>query len=122
MIKENEALNKSIEWIRNNPYTEEIINVSEVELLDSIERIDVSEIQGSYPVNVRFTAMQKIEVTYRNKYNGLQKDIIVAGFDAIRYQECRNNMYDGDYLNENIISIEFIGEYSKTIETIYNIL
>ena len=117
-IKKNEALNKSIECIKNNSYTEEIVNISDVELLSSMEKVIVSEIQGDYPMDVRFTAMQKIEVTYRNKYFGLSKDIIVAGFDAVRYKECRNNMYEGTYLNENIISVEFVGEYSKTIDTV----
>ena len=86
-IRVNKALNDSIEWIRKNPYTEEVVSISDVELLDSKERFTVSEIQGDYPVDVIFTAMQKIEVTYKNKYYGLRKDIIVAGFDAVRYKD-----------------------------------
>ena len=117
-IRVNKDVNNSIEWIRKNPYTEEVVSISDVELLDSKERFTVSEIQGDYPVDVIFTAMQKIEVTYKNKYYGLRKDIIVAGFDAVRYKECRNNMYEGEYLNNNIISVEFIGEYSKIIDTV----
>ena len=62
--------------------------------------------------------MQKIEVTYKNKHFGLRKDIIVAGFDAVRYKQCRNNMYEGKYLDNDIISVEFVGEYSKRIDTV----
>lgn len=111
----NKALKESIEWIKNNPYTEEVVSVSDVQLLDSMDRIIVSEIQGQYPVDVRFTAMQHVEVVYKNKYYGLMKAVIVAGFDAVRYKECRNGMYEGEYLNKNVISVEFVGEYSKTI-------
>ena len=119
MYKINKALNQSIEWIRNNPYTEEIIDISEVELLNSGERIVVSEFQGAYPVDVKFTAMQKVEVTYRNnQYNRVFKDTIVAGFDAVRYEKCINNMYKGEYLSYETISVEFIGEYSKISDTI----
>jgi hypothetical protein len=117
-ILKNKAFDDAIKWIENNPYTEEIVNVSDVELLESREKVVVSVAQGDYPVAVKFTAMRKIEVTYKNKYYGLSKDIIVAGFDAIRYKECLNNMYEGEYLDDSIISIEFVGEYCKTIDTI----
>ena len=62
--------------------------------------------------------MQKVEVTYENKYYGLRKDIIVAGFDAVRYKRTYTSLYEGDYLSDRIISVEFIGEYAKNIETI----
>jgi hypothetical protein len=117
-ILTNKKFDDAIKWIKNNPYTEEIVNVSDVELLESREKVVVSVVQGDYPVAVKFTAMQKIEVIYKNKYYGLSKDIIVAGFDATRYKECRNNMYEGEYLDDSIISIEFVGEYCKTIDTI----
>lgn len=117
-IKRNKAFNDAIRWIRNNPYTEEIVTISDVELLTNQDKVVASEVQGDYPVDVKFTSMQKMEVIYKNKYYGLSKDIIVAGFDAIRYRECRNNMYEGKYFTNNIISIEFIGEYYKVIDTI----
>ena len=117
MYKINKALNQSIEWIRNDPYTEEIINISEVELLNSGERIVVSEIQGEYPADVKFTAMQKVEVTYRNN-NRVFKATIIAGFDAVRYKKCMNDMYKGEYLSYETISVEFIGEYSKVSDII----
>lgn len=117
-IRENKALNESIDWIRNNPYTEEIINISDVELLNTEKRVCVSIYQGDYPVDVKFTEMQKVEVTYRNKNFGLRKDIIVAGFDAVRYKEAYTSLYEGQRLSDRIISVEFIGEYAKNIETI----
>lgn len=112
-LKANKAMQECIDWIKNNPYTEAIISISNVKPLGASEQIIVSEKQGEYPVDVKFTPMQKVEVTYQNKYYGAKTDIIVAGFDAVRYTMCNNDMYEGTYLNKNIIAVEFVGEYAK---------
>lgn len=111
-IKENKALQKSIEWLKNNKYCK-VISVSEPILLGVTERIVVSEIQGDqYCTDVHFTAMQKVIVEYDN--NGvIIKDEILAGFDAVRYTLCDTSSFTGDYLSDSIIKCEFIGEYSK---------
>lgn len=118
-IKEIEKIKETIEWIRNNPYTEEIIDISPVEFIDKTEKVIISEIQGDYPIDVKFTAMQKCIVTYRNKYFGIKKDIIVAGNDAIRYKYVTTPLYEGDiladYENFSLMSVEFIGEETKII-------
>lgn len=72
-IKEIGKIKESIEWIRNNSYTEEIIDISPVEFLDKTEKVVVSESQGDYPTDIKFTAMQKCIVTYRNRYFGIKK-------------------------------------------------
>lgn len=118
-IKEICKIKETIEWIKNNPYTEEIIDISPVEFIEKKETIIVSEIQGDYPVDIKFTAMQKCIVTYKNKYFGIKKDIIVAGSDAIRYKYAMNSLYKGDVLADHygvrLISVEFIGEETKII-------
>lgn len=72
-MRMNKTIENIIENIRNNEYTEEIITVSNVELLLENKRKIVSVYQGDYPVSIKFTPMQKVEVTYRNKYFGIQK-------------------------------------------------
>lgn len=118
-IKEIGKIKEFIELIRNNPYTEEIIDISSVEFLDKTEKIVISESQGDYPVDIRFTAMQKCIVTYKNKYFGIKKDVIVAGSDAIRYTYVTTPLYEGDILAEygdfGLISTEFIGEEGKIL-------
>lgn len=115
-IKMNKALRNAIEEIRNNPYTEKIISVSDVKLLDGTEHFVVSETQGDqYRTEVRFTAMMEVTVTYVNKYYGEMTDKIVAGFDAIRYTKCNTNIYEGNYLDSNTIKVEFLGEYAKIL-------
>ena len=113
-IKLNKALQNAIEEIRNNPYTE-IVAVSDVELLDGVERYVISETQGEYRTEVRFTAMMEITVTYVNKYYGEMEDRIVAGFDAIRYTKCNTALYEGNFLDSNTIKVEFLGEYAKIL-------
>lgn len=114
--KENKALRDAIEEIRNNPYTGKIISVSDVKLLDGTEHYIVSETQGDqYRVEVRFTAMMEVSVTYVNRYYGKMTDRIVAGFDAIRYTKCNTAAYEGNYLDSNTIKIEFLGEYAKIL-------
>lgn len=115
-IKMNKALQNAIEEIRNNPYTEKIISVSDVGLLDGTEHFVVSETQGDqYRTEVRFTAMMEVSVTYVNMYYGKMTDKIVAGFDAIRYTKCNTAAYEGKYLDSNTIKIEFVGEYAKIL-------
>ena len=117
-ICKNSALLKSVEAIKNNKYTEEIISVTNIKLLNNRERFTISEIQGNITVYIKFTAMQKLEVTYENSNFGLMKETIVAGFDAIRYRDNINSEYSGEYLDENCMFVEFVGECSKTIESI----
>lgn len=118
-IKEIGKIKEAVEWIRNNPYTEKIIDISPVEFMDKTEKIIVSEIQGDYPIDVKFTAMQKCVVTYKNKYFGIKRDIIVAGCDAVRYKYVTTPLYDGDLLTDygdfGLISTEYIGEETKII-------
>lgn len=118
-VKELEKIKESIEWIRSNPYTEEIIEISPVEFLDKTEKVVVSELQGDYPEDIKFTAMQKCIVTYRNRYFGIKKDVIVAGSDAIRYKYVTTPLYDGkllaDYGDFGLISTEYVGEATKII-------
>ncbi len=118
-IKEIGKIKESIEWIRNNPSTEEIIDISPVEFMDKTEEIIVSKAQGDYPVDIKFTAMQKCIVTYRNKYFGIKKDIIVAGSNAVRYEYVTNPLYEGDILADygdfGLVSVKFIGEETKII-------
>ena len=117
-ICKNSALLKSVEAIKNNKYTEKIISVSNIKLLNNRERFTISEIQGNITVYIKFTAMQKLEVTYENSNFGLKKETIVAGVDAIRYRDNINSEYSGEYLDENCMFVEFVGECSKTIESI----
>lgn len=114
-IKLNKALQNAIAEIRNNPYTSEIVAVSDVKLLDGTEHFVVSETQGEYRTEVRFTAMMEITVTYVNRYFGEMTDKIVAGFDAIRYTKCNTVLYEGNFLDSNTIKIEFLGEYAKIL-------
>ena len=115
-IKTNKALQNAIAEIRNNPYTEEIVAVSDVELLDGIDHYIVPETQGDqYRTEVRFTAMMEVTVTYVNKYFGKMTDKIVAGFDAIRYTDCYTSTYNGEYMANNTIKVEFVGEYAKIL-------
>lgn len=115
-IKLNKALQNAIEEIRNNLYTEEIVAVSDVKLLDGTEHFIVSETQGDqYRTEVRFTAMMEVSVTYVNRYYGKMTDRIVAGFDALRYTKCNTAAYEGNYLDSNTIKVEFLGEYAKIL-------
>ena len=115
-IKMNKALQNAIEEIRNNPYTEKIISVSDVKLLDGAEHYIISETQGDqYRVEVRFTAMVEVSVTCVNRYYGEMTDKIVAGFDAIRYTKCYTSTYNGEYMTNNTIKVEFVGEYAKIL-------
>lgn len=115
-IKTNKALQNAIEEIRSNPYTEEIVAVSDIKLLDGTEHYIISETQREqYRVEVRFTAMMEVSVTYVNRYYGEMTDKIVAGFDAIRYTKCNTAAYEGNYLDSNTIKIEFLGEYAKIL-------
>lgn len=115
-IKINRELRKAIEEIRSNPYTEEVIAISDVELLDGTEHYVVSEEQGDqYRTEVRFTAMMEVSVTHINRYYGEVTDKIVAGFDAIRYTKCNTAAYEGNYLDSNTIKVEFVGEYAKIL-------
>ena len=114
-IKINMALRNAIEEIRNNSYTEEIIAVSDVELLDGTDHYVISETQGEYRTEVRFTAMMEVSVTYVNRYYGEMTDKIVAGFDAIRYTKCNTAAYEGNYMDNSTIKIEFLGEYAKIL-------
>ena len=112
----NMALQNAIEEIKSNPYTKEIVAVSDVKLLDGTEHYIVSETQGDqYRTEVRFTAMVAVTVTYINKYYGKMEDKIVAGFDAIRYTKCNTAAYEGNYLDNNTIKVEFVGEYAKIL-------
>lgn len=113
MLKLNKAMLEKIENIKNNPYTEKIISVSEVEDMP-FERMCISIAQGNYPTEIKFTAMQKVVVTYINTYFGERTEIIYGGFDAVQYTHdvvgvC--NKYYGD----DIISIKFVGEIAKAI-------
>lgn len=117
-MRMNKTIENIIENIRNNEYTEEIITVSNVELLLENKRKIVSVYQGDYPVFIKFTPMQKVEVTYRNKYFGIQKDIVLMGYDAVRYKECLNGAYEGEYLSEDIIAVDFVGEFATVTKTI----
>lgn len=115
-IKMNKALQNVIEEIMNNPYTEKIISVSDVKLLDGTEHYIISETQGDqYRTEVRFTAMMEVSVTYVNRYYGKMTDRIVAGFDAIRYTDCYTSTYNGEYMANNTIKVEFVGEYAKIL-------
>jgi hypothetical protein len=115
-IKMNKALQNAIEEIRNSPYTEEIVAVSDVKLLDGTEHYIVSETQGDqYRVELRFTAMIEVSVTYVNRYYGKMTDKIVAGFDAIRYTKCNTAAYEGNYMDSSTIKVEFVGEYAKIL-------
>lgn len=115
-IRENKELQEAIDNLKSNPYCE-VIHVSDVELLDNRIKCIEDLVYGDYPIYVKFTAMQKVEVTYKNQ-NKIKKDIIVAGFDAVRYRECRNGMYEGEYLDDCIITVDFLGEWTKTIDTV----
>lgn len=115
-IKTNKALRNAIEEIRNNPYTSEIVAVSDAKLLDGTEHYIVSETQGDqYRTEVRFTAMMEVSVTYVNRYYGKMTDRIVAGFDTIRYTDCYTSTYNGEYMANNTIKVEFVGEYAKIL-------
>lgn len=115
-IKMNKALQNAIEGIRNNPYTSEIVAVSDVKLLDGTDHYVISETQGDqYRVEVRFTAMMEVSVTCVNRYYGEMTDKIVAGFDAVRYTKCNTAAYEGNYLDGVTIKIEFLGEYAKIL-------
>lgn len=115
--KKNKAIEEKINWIKDDKYTEEVISISDVELLSGLKRETISELQGDYPVDIIFSAMQKVEITYRNKYYGIRKATIVGGFDAVRYKYCMTDAYEGDYLSNKIIGIEFIGEEAKIVES-----
>lgn len=116
-IKTCKGIERTIEWIRNNPYTEKIIHVSEVELLSNNERVFYSEIQGAYPVDIEFTAHQKVVVTYLNTYFGVCKATILGGFDACRYKKEATSMYNGEHLGEYLIGVEFLGEWAMIVDT-----
>ena len=113
MLKLNKAMLEKIESIRNNPYTEKIISVSEVE--DMIpKRMSISIASGNYPVIIKFTAMQKVEVTYINTYFGERTEIIYGGFDAVQYKHDAEGMCD-EYYGDDVIDIKFVGEIAKAI-------
>ena len=113
MLKLNKSMLEKIENIRKNPYTEKIISVSEVE--DMIpKRTSISITQGNYPIEIKFTAMQKVAVTYINTYFGERTEIIYGGFDAVQYKHDTEGMLD-EYYGDDVIDIKFIGEIAKAI-------
>ena len=114
-IKTNMALQNAIGEIRNNPYTSEIVAISNVKLLDGTDHCVISETQGEYHTEVRFTAMMEVSVTYVNRYYGEMTDKIIAGFDAIRYTKCNESIYEGNYMDSSTIKVEFVGEYAKIL-------
>ena len=118
MHKKNKAIESTIQWIKDNKYTEEIISISDVELLSGLKREVISELQGDYPVDIIFSAMQKVEVTYRNKYYGVMKATIVGGFDAMSYKYSMTDMFEGSYLSNRLIGIEFIGEEARITDNV----
>ena len=115
-IKENSALQAKINSIRNHKYVSEILEVSPIELLYNQSPMIASIHQGDYPENIKFTPMQKVCVTYRNTNPsiGIVTETIYAGFDAVRYSYCMNGMSKAERLAENLIGVEFVGEYAYT--------
>lgn len=113
MLIMNKAMTEKIESIRNNPYTEKIISVSEAE--DMIpKRMSISIASGNYPVIIKFTAMQKVAVTYINTYFGERTEIIYGGFDAVQYKHDAEGMHD-KYYGDDVIDVKFVGEIAKAI-------
>lgn len=43
MHKKNKAIESTIQWIKDNKYTEEIISISDVELLSGLKREVISD-------------------------------------------------------------------------------
>ena len=115
MLKSNKAIFEKIESIKNNPYTEKIISISEIEDMLCPERMGISVSQGNCPIEIRFTAIQKVAVTYVNIYFGERTEIIYGGFDAVQYKRDAEGTYNGEYYGDDVIDIEFIGEVAKTI-------
>ena len=118
-LEVNKALQKSINWIKNNKDTEKILSISKPKAIDP-KTIVVPISHGEYPRTVEFTAMQQVMVTYKNKYFGIVQDTIVCGFDAREYQQSLSSLYKGNYLGKTIISIRFVGECATIINTINN--
>lgn len=111
-VKKISAIEQQIKFMENNNCAVEIIDVSEVELLSGEPRECVSLVQGAYPIEIWFTPMQKVTLTYLNKYFGVCKCVIIAGSDAIKYTRAETPMYEGYYLSEHLIDVEYIGEYA----------
>lgn len=111
-FQRNEAMIRSLKWLEKN--CEDVKVLTPVFAIKS-RRETCSIYQGAYPVDEKFTATIAVIISYRANNKTLY-EVIYGGYDCIRYKKCITDDYQGTALGEELISVEFIGDGSHTIE------
>ena len=115
-LKHNHAIADIVKRYANDPYCKSSVEISEAMALPDQEPVRVTEAQpgGGCGLFVRFTPMQEATMTVRYA-NGREATYRVqAGFDAVRYRDCMC-LYDGPWLSDDVIGVEFVGEYAHAM-------
>ena len=112
-LKYNHAIDGIVERYGNNPYYPASVDISEPTLLSCQEPVRVTEAQpgGGCGLFVNFTPMQEATMTVRYANGRTATYRVQAGFDAVRYRDCMC-VYDGPWLSDDVIGVEFVGEYA----------
>lgn len=112
-LKRNSAIAAIVKRYENDPYCKATVEISEVTALPGQDPIKIVEAQpgGGCGLSVRFTPMQEATMTVRCENGRVVTYRVQAGFDAVRYWDCMCR-YDGMWLSDDVIGVEFLGEYA----------
>lgn len=112
-LKHNTAIDAIVKRYENDPYCKATVEISEATALTGQDQIQVVEAQpgGGCGLSVRFTPMQAATMTVHCENGRVVKYRVQAGFDAVRYRDCMCR-YDGPWLSDDVIDVEFVGEYA----------
>ena len=113
-LKLNHAIDAIVKLYENNRYCKSV-KITEVKALLDQAPVRVTEAQpgGGCGLFVNFTPMQEATMTVRYANGRTATYRVQAGFDAVRYRDCMC-VYDGPWLNDDVISVKFVGEYAHT--------
>lgn len=117
-VKTNNAIASIAKLYAGNPRNKAVVEICDLTLLSNQEPIQVVEAQpgGGCGMFVRFTPMQQATMVVRHGNGRVATYLVQAGFDAVRYRDCMCR-YDGPWLSDDVIAVDFVGEYAHATLT-----
>lgn len=112
-LRHNHAIDGIVKLYASNPYYKASVEITEVNALLDQAPVRVTEAQpgGGCGLFVNFTPMQEATMTVRYANGRVATYRVQAGFDAVRYRDCMCR-FDGPWLSDDVIGVEFVGEYA----------
>lgn len=111
IIYENKEMIKLIDRFWHSPVIDK--QTRNLRLLNANERVTVLEYEDDDTIiEVVFTAMQDNRLDYKTTKGKKMVVHVICGFDAIRYTRTKTGGFERKLYSDNIVGIEFVGEYA----------